>query len=109
MQRLIFINVEDLPSKAQWEFAVRVGNGDTKRGDGSGITNADTDTNLGALVAIRRKAERRTAWVYLRSIKWYGDCRSLCVKRLWEAHEGHRRFAAPIEISRKIANLTTGE
>jgi len=36
----------DLPSEAQWEFAARAGNGDTKWGDGSGIQNTDADTNL---------------------------------------------------------------
>ena len=39
----------DLPSEAQWEFAARAGNGSTKWGDGSGITNADTDGNLNSL------------------------------------------------------------
>ena len=36
----------DLPSEAQWEFAARAGNGDTKWGDGSGILNTDPDANL---------------------------------------------------------------
>ncbi|MBQ6340734.1 MAG: formylglycine-generating enzyme family protein [Kiritimatiellae bacterium] len=36
----------DLPSEAQWEFAARAGNGDTKWGDGSGILNEYKDTNL---------------------------------------------------------------
>ena len=36
----------DLPSEAQWEFAARAGNGDTKWGDGSGILNVDADANL---------------------------------------------------------------
>ena len=36
----------DLPSEAQWEFAARAGNGDTKWGDGSGILNTDKDENL---------------------------------------------------------------
>ena len=39
----------DLPSEAQWEFAARAGNGSTKWGDGSGITNTDTDSNLNSL------------------------------------------------------------
>jgi len=39
----------DLPSEAQWEFAARAGNGDTKWGDGSGIMNTDTDENLDKL------------------------------------------------------------
>ena len=39
----------DLPSEAQWEFAARAGNGDTKWGDGSGILNADNDANLNLL------------------------------------------------------------
>ena len=39
----------DLPSEAQWEFAARAGNGDTKWGDGSGIQNSDTDSNLDLL------------------------------------------------------------
>ena len=39
----------DLPSEAQWEFAARAGNGDTKWGDGSGILNTDKDENLDLL------------------------------------------------------------
>ena len=39
----------DLPSEAQWEFAARAGNGDTKWGDGSGILNGDSDANLNLL------------------------------------------------------------
>ena len=39
----------DLPSEAQWEFAARAGNGDTKWGDGSGILNTDKDGNLDML------------------------------------------------------------
>ena len=39
----------DLPSEAQWEFAARAGNGDTKWGDGSGILNGDVDMNLNLL------------------------------------------------------------
>jgi len=39
----------DLPGEAQWEFAARAGNGDTKWGDGSGILNADKDENLDLL------------------------------------------------------------
>ena len=39
----------DLSSEAQWEFAARAGNGDTKWGDGSGILNADKDENLDLL------------------------------------------------------------
>ena len=39
----------DLPSEAQWEFAARAGNGDTKWGDGSGILNSDADANLDKL------------------------------------------------------------
>ena len=40
----------DLPSEAQWEFAARAGNGDTKWSDGSGIlNNAYTDANLDLL------------------------------------------------------------
>ena len=39
----------DLPSEAQWEFAARAGNGDTKWGDGSGILNSNDDTNLNLL------------------------------------------------------------
>lgn len=44
----------DLPSKAQWEFAARAGNGDTKWGDGSGILNTDTDANLNKLGRYQR-------------------------------------------------------
>jgi formylglycine-generating enzyme required for sulfatase activity len=39
----------DLPSEAQWEFAARAGNGDTKWGDGSGILNTDKDGNFDML------------------------------------------------------------
>ena len=42
----------DLPGEAQWEFAARAGNGDTKWGDGSGIMNAtqtQVDSNLDRL------------------------------------------------------------
>ena len=39
----------DLPSEAQWEFAARAGNGDTKWGDGSGILNNNKDANLNLL------------------------------------------------------------
>ena len=39
----------DLPSEAQWEFAARAGNGDTKWGDGSGILNSYADANLDKL------------------------------------------------------------
>ena len=39
----------DLPGEAQWEFAARAGNGDTKWGDGSGIMNTITDANLNIL------------------------------------------------------------
>ena len=44
----------DLPSEAQWEFAARAGNGDTKWGDGSGIFNTDTDSNLDMLGRYQR-------------------------------------------------------
>ena len=36
----------DLPSEAQWEFAARAGNGDTKWGNDSGIMNTEKDVNL---------------------------------------------------------------
>ena len=38
----------DLPSEAQWEFAARAGNGDTKWGNGSAMSgvDADSDDNL---------------------------------------------------------------
>lgn len=36
----------DLPSEAQWEFAARAGNGDTKRGDGSAVLEGTVDANL---------------------------------------------------------------
>lgn len=39
----------DLPSDAQWEFAARAGNGDTKWGDGTSIKNGDKDENLNRL------------------------------------------------------------
>ncbi len=44
----------DLPSEAQWEFAARAGNGDTKWGDGSGILNSDTDAKLDKLGRYQR-------------------------------------------------------
>ena len=44
----------DLPSEAQWEFAARAGNGDTKWGDGSGILNSDADANLDKLGRYQR-------------------------------------------------------
>jgi len=36
----------DLPSEAQWEFAARAGNGDTKWGNGSTILDSTKDGNL---------------------------------------------------------------
>ena len=48
----------DLPSEAQWEFAARAGNGDTKWGDGSGILNADEDANLKLLGRYERNGGR---------------------------------------------------
>ena len=48
----------DLPSEAQWEFAARAGNGDTKWGDGSGIMNSDEDANLGKLGRYQRNGGR---------------------------------------------------
>ena len=39
----------DLPSEAQWEFAARAGNGDTKWGDGSAILNKYSDANMDRL------------------------------------------------------------
>ncbi len=48
----------DLPFEAQWEFAARAGNGDTRWGDGSGILNADADTNLDMLGRYARNGGR---------------------------------------------------
>ena len=48
----------DLPSEAQWEFAARAGNGDTKWGDGSGMLNADNDANLNLLARYERNFGR---------------------------------------------------
>ena len=39
----------DLPSEAQWEFAARAGNGDTKWGDGSAVQNKYSDDNCSRL------------------------------------------------------------
>ena len=39
----------DLPGEAQWEFAARAGNGNTKWNDGSGIKNTEADENLDVL------------------------------------------------------------
>lgn len=42
----------DIPGEAQWEFAARAGNGDTKWGDGSGVMNTastEPDENLDLL------------------------------------------------------------
>ena len=39
----------DMPSDAQWEFAARAGNGDTRWGDGSAVKNTDVDENLDVL------------------------------------------------------------
>ena len=57
----------DLPSEAQWEFAARAGNGDTKWGDGSGILNADKDENLDLLGRYERdggKVQNGTSYAY---------------------------------------------
>ena len=48
----------DLPSEAQWEFAARAGNGDTKWGDGSGILNTAEDANLNLLGRYQRNGGR---------------------------------------------------
>lgn len=56
----------DLPSEAQWEFAVRAGNGDTKWGDGSGILNQENDANLNRLGRNQRnggQVQNGTAYV----------------------------------------------
>ena len=48
----------DLPSEAQWEFAARAGNGDTKWGNGSGILNTDEDANLSMFGRYERNGGR---------------------------------------------------
>ena len=48
----------DLPSEAQWEFAARAGNGDTKWGDGSTVLNEKLDANLNLLGRYERNGGR---------------------------------------------------
>ena len=52
----------DLPSEAQWEFAARAGNGDTKWGDGSGITGGNPDVNLNQIACYNRSSYGGKSW-----------------------------------------------
>ena len=58
----------DMPSEAQWEFAARAGNGESKWGDGSDYLSSSTDANLTALACYGRAniqnqvSEGNTTW-----------------------------------------------
>ena len=56
----------DLPGEAQWEFAARAGNGDTKWGDGTAVLNTDSDANLNGLGRYSRNGgqiQNGNSWV----------------------------------------------
>lgn len=64
----------DFPSEAQWEFAARAGNGDTKWGDGSGILNEDADANLARLGRYRFNGgyvQNGTSYSVIAQDPWY--------------------------------------